>query len=652
MALKWLRQHQKRVLIPLSVVVIIVFVFLFGAGGRRGDDSGSVIVAEVGGRKITRNEYSEYLRILRALRYNPRPRAAYEFLRRAEVARRAGLRIGAEELRDRVRMIVKSVLRPGPGELTEAEYREALGRLSISPSAFEEFMEAVLLAETMPQIVASASRITDDEYYLAYCREGELIALKKRDFLVAAFEKDVEKPTDEEVQEFYDEHKDLKPELETAFATEPKVSVEYAFAEKKLAGRLAQVLAEYAPLTHQGGLTAGPLGSLSSGITHAAMAAVRESEIRQIYDRDKEGRYKLPDKPKEPEESAEPKAEEGQETAEGQEGQGEEPEEPPEPRYKPLDEVRGEIAKEVDSRLENPAARQAADRFVETIKDRSRLRTFEADSLAAGLGLAGLPAALGSSGLWDRADFMSACGEAGVTYGVSGLKTEDALKTFAPLVAPPRSTWSIANSAVSNAKAGSGGRLSGTVGVANGSVVWRVADHAGSRTLTLEEAKDAVVKRIVHARAEKKARDAAMDFITELVEGTADLKTLMDAGDPLHVSYGHIKPFVSQGVNEIPRLPVAFKENTRDVVTEEDRESNEELAAMHTERYRVAVVSQRNTPDREKFEKACEGEPDWRTGRSARMLPFVRRTFMTEHWEDETREKVHARFYADGGGRR
>lgn len=645
-ALKWLRTKQKQILVPVAVVVIISFVFLFGSGGgRSGDGRDEEVVAEVGAQKITRARYKEYRTIARVLRL---PYSPYYYLVHAEVARRGGMRVGSEQRRDRIRyeMVAKGVLRSDPGGFTDAQYRRALNEHGISNSTFQEFMETVLLAETVWQAVASATHVTEDEYYLAYCRERELVALRRRDFVVSSFEKDVEKPSEEEIREYYDEHSDLDPELETALSTEPEVAIEYAFVEKKLAGRIARLLRENAPLTRPEGLMAGELGSAAAGLTSAVVAAAREGEIRKRYEDQKDRRYKLPDEPDKPGKKEGEEGAEGKEAAEGEGKEGEQgeqgEEEPPKPRYRPLDEVRDEIAKGIDLPLENGAARRAADEVIEVMKKRSHLRTFEADSLLAGLGLAPLPAGLASSALWDRADFMVACEEAGAVHGATGLLKEKDLASIKPL----GRTSAISRGAMAKAKGGAGGSPSRATSVGGGYAVWRVADYLASRTLTLEEAKEEIAGRIVHARAERKAREAAEDFIMGLVDGTADLASMRERR-PQSIMKADVKPFALLGVGEVPERPVAFKQDRRTVVEEESRERDEESAVMETAHYRVAVVTERKTPERERFEK----DANWRT-RQERTLPLVRWRFIVEHWQDEVEGKVRARFYGSRDGRR
>ena len=272
------------------------------------------------------------------------------------------------------------------------------------------------------------------------------------------------------------------------------------------------------------------------------------------------------------------------------------------------------------------------------VKDRARFRTFEADSVLAGLGLAGLPGAVASSGVWDRVEFVSACQEAGAVYGVTGVLDEEGLKTVEPL----GNTWGISNNAIPWAKTGEADSLNGPARVSKGSAVWRAAEYVAPRTLTFAEAKEAARERMIHARAEKKAREAATDFIAELVEGTADLGSMKETPYSM-VGGGSVKPFVLQGAGEVPTLPAAFKENGMQVVTEESRRQDEELAVMRTAHYRVAIVEGRRSPPREEF----ENNKGWRQDRTGGQLPLVRWRFMVDHWRDEVREGTDPRNFIE-----
>ena len=103
-----------------------------------------------------------------------------------------------------------------------------------------------------------------------------------------------------------------------------------------------------------------------------------------------------------------------------------------------------------------------------------------------------------------------------------------------------------------------------------------------------------------------------------------------------------VKPFATLGVGEIPEMPVAFEENgSTPVAIEEGAAADDERAVMRTARYRVAVVVDRGTPTRERFEK----DKGWR-GRTGTTLPTVRQVFMAEHWSDEAGQQVKTRFFA------
>ena len=148
MALKWLRRHQKRVLIPLTVVLIFTFVFLWGGSGRGRGRRGAGPVALLGGQPVTGVEHAEYLRLLLSLRSSINVStgefAPFHYLSRAIAAERAGVAVSRRQLRDVVRAIMSTPFWIGSSRFTEAEYRRVLSGHRLTAPAFESFLEKIL----------------------------------------------------------------------------------------------------------------------------------------------------------------------------------------------------------------------------------------------------------------------------------------------------------------------------------------------------------------------------------------------------------------------------------------------------------------------------------------------------------------------------
>jgi hypothetical protein len=681
LALHWFRRYHKRLLIPLAVVVIFTFVVLpnLESDGGGSDDRWVSIEGETLGAG-QQQAYSNALLVIARARGTPVGLTAHlYYIVRAKLAEKAGIKVPTSQVREAIRGIMSAPGLLGKSDFTNAEYRARLQDLQVQPAVFEDFVRRFIAAETLKYVMQSAAYIGGEELKLAFRRDGDRVRLRVKDFKVADFAKEAAAPTDEEIAKYYAEHKDLPLRDDIALATEPEVSIEYAFVEKRGAEALAKKLRKLDEGLRFEALLGGPGAALAGRLAEASLLADHEEQVLSRYESDKRSRYKLPaPKPK-----AVPKGEDKDAKKDAKKqgavqtsGAGlasmvllpalaapapeeppaePEPPEEPEEKFKPLEEVRDQVEQSVAQRAYRDAASRSARRFQDVVSERERLRPLGADALGAGLALAGLPALEGAAGTPARFDVLDACKEAGAVHGVTRLAKPDALKQVPGL----GTLRNIPDTAVSRAESGSGAEWTGPSGVGSGSIVWRVADYVEPRLLTLEEAKATIRERIIHERATVLAAKAAEKFRRNLQAGKVGVAE-MTLTPPLKASDPKAGPFAEIGIAEVAAEAVAVgkERGARVVVNIPDRtaelgrtlsEANvtaeageiaeisgrlaNETRAWQTALYRVAVPVERDEPSHSEY-------ASWRGGRQASRLEVNRGAFMVGVWNDVALDQV------------
>jgi len=682
---------------PLAVIVIISFVFLWGGGGLSGGGAGEAAWVRIGGETITASQLAAYRQALLVIAQTGLPVRDNEryYLLAAKLAERAGVRISADQARDAIRAIMSSPRLLGKRDFTNAEYRARLTELRVMPTVFEEFVRRFLAAETLSGVMRSGGYVSGEEFKLAFKRDNDRMKLRVKDFKVADFEKEVAAPTDEEIATYYEEHKLLPLDNSIALATEPEVSIEYAFVERRGAEALAKSLRLADEAVRFEGLLGGPGAELAGRLAATALEVDREERVTSQYETDKQrGRHKAP--PPKPKEAPKPapgdgdKKDENRDEKKDAKGDGAarsggtglasmialpalaapapeeppvepEPPEEPEEKFKPLEEVRDIVERTVERNAYRDAANGPARRFREIASDYERLRPVRGDALSEGLAIGAVPALAAAAGMPARFDVLRACEEAGAVHGVTRLAKAEALKRVPRLGSMMR----IPETAVSRAASGTGGEWLGPERVGNGSVVWRVADHVEPRLLTLEEAKATIRKRILHERAADLAAKAAKEFRRRLQGGEAGVAE-MTLTPPLTTSRGKAQPFAMLGIGEVTREVVAVGKE-RDATVSVDvpalaarltgvlekagadietiRSTADRLAAetsaWETALFRVAVPVERIEPGQGQYAAwRNRQESPWDPSLTPQKLIRSREAFMLEIWEDVAIDEI------------
>lgn len=227
-----IRKYSKLVMVPMYGLIILAFVF-GGVQGYRGIQSSADAVAKVGSHSITQAEWDaaqqEEVKRIRAAMPNADPKlldspearyATLERLVREKVWQEAG--------NDAVRVITDARLakeieaipavaatRRADGSLDVEAYKQLLKNNGMEPAQFDARVRSELLLRQNEQALgrsAFATKAVADSALNAFFqrREVQLVYYKAADYLAAV------KPTDAEVQAYYDSNKSRFQSAESA----------------------------------------------------------------------------------------------------------------------------------------------------------------------------------------------------------------------------------------------------------------------------------------------------------------------------------------------------------------------------------------------------------------------------------------------------
>jgi hypothetical protein len=290
------------------MVIIPTFV-LVGVMGRGERGGGGRTAMKIDGETVTFDRLWEYQRAYQVMvgSRGTRPAemlqlhsAVSGILQQAKLAEKWGVQVSTAQLQDTIRNVMSRVL--GTKNFTDAQYRAALEDRRVSRPVFEELVTKIIAGNVLGATASGVGHMTDEELFLAYCREKDRIKLQLKDFHVTTYEKDVKKsgaPTEEELKSYFEERKDLSLERELALKTEPEVAIEYGFVDSESAGRLARTLRRADRAVGFDGGLAGAGGALCGRIAAAALSASYEDRLLKQYESDKRsGLYRI--RPKRP----------------------------------------------------------------------------------------------------------------------------------------------------------------------------------------------------------------------------------------------------------------------------------------------------------------------------------------------------------------
>lgn len=304
----WFRKNQKKLL----GIFVIVLMAAWGIGpaisvltGRFGEKP----VGTIFGEEVSQNEFNEAIRrwsrVFLHQSETPVVETVWKQLMLVREAERLGLRVSDGEVLEGVNMISANLFGGMVNIPVDRIIAILCSTLGVGEPQLLQTIREGLLIEKLYAFIRDSIKISSEEAWQKYSRENEqakvkYIALRAKDIA------DYVEVNEDEIQSFYDEHRDKFPnpfEGVRGYKEQEKVKIEY-------------LMARYDDLKDQ--------------------VTVQEDEIRKYYEDNKDTKYKIEETPPD---KKEPSSEE--------EGKYTEPVTEPEkettPKYKPFDEVKEEI---------------------------------------------------------------------------------------------------------------------------------------------------------------------------------------------------------------------------------------------------------------------------------------------------------------------
>ena len=255
MKLEWFRTHKNFVYWVLLPVVGGTMAFFgigsMGGGSVFGRPSPRVMYKlarndrTVGEHYVSSSEVMNY-RLLLTKFIGPRARDVLtidvgHYLYGVAQAKAAGFEIGSEEMKERLRDVVKGQLRSREPSTTpvatEEIYDKLLSEMKMSAPDFEQLTHDSEISQKFNRFEMSV-QVSDAELYAEYCRDKETVRLRYKVFKSADYMDKTTPAGDERIKEFYNQNKDKKIDMKDVLYTEAKLSAEVLAidGDKYLAG--------------------------------------------------------------------------------------------------------------------------------------------------------------------------------------------------------------------------------------------------------------------------------------------------------------------------------------------------------------------------------------------------------------------------------
>ena len=537
MLLQKLRRHQKRILIPLAVVVTTVMVFSMGNVRLRDIFSGTRDPVVIPGTRYRRSDLGRAVLRLRAavpqfgswvqqvhqrrgkVEEGDLPSAeiaAYlHYLLPLERARAAGLTVSdaqlAKDLRESIDFIVA---RQGEPDRAKA-YAEYLREYKLPRFRFEETRRDVLLIDKYRDLIGAVTGApaSIEDAYLQHCLDAQTVDLDVVAFPVKEFEGAIEPVTVEDLREEYARRARL-PRFRPyrPYPQFPKFEIQQPVPEALYTEPLARV--EYL---------------LAETENFKKDVSVEPQEIADHYDRNRDADFRV-----EPEKKA------------GEEGEGADAgEEKPDastPQFKPLDEVRDEIVRRLTEKKALEAAKKALEEAVEVYNAGAPLRETwidggpprpgEEESTLAGVPLtpAGGKKEEGEKEKEEKPEekperapsLAEVAKEHGLSTGKTELLDEESMEKLPVFEGLVYGDGILANKVFGEkpeARAEIVGRLSKPAETKAGCVAVTLRAHHAARKQTFAEARGKIEEALAAERARSLTRKACAEVREKLVTG-------------------------------------------------------------------------------------------------------------------------------------
>lgn len=347
MVFRLIRQNEKATK-WIYIVVVVFTMFTFSVTGAVyawfHDDGSTEGVAgsfvTTNGRAVDIDEQEFGFTKMRLARINndafKDDEAVWQFLMVDALAQDAGIRISDEMLSASIQEIFDN--QGIPADQRANAYRAWHENMGMSAAEFESMFRRLLRNQVYQGLFAEPMRIRSEDVFKKFQEENEVLTVECVKFADADFAAQIDKTkvTDEELTAFLD--KDLDIQKKNRDFSSP--------AEFKLDVAVIEV-------------ASADVEKIRAAIPEA-QRTISDFEIQRIYDERKETKYKLPDSEVKPAEGeakpaeGETKPEEGEaKPAEGEAKPAEGEAKPAEgdaaegPKYRPLEEVKAEIEKEL-----------------------------------------------------------------------------------------------------------------------------------------------------------------------------------------------------------------------------------------------------------------------------------------------------------------
>lgn len=205
----------------LFAIIIVVFVFFYGFSDLRKSDKGSV-VATVGDRKISINEYmTAYKNMLQFYRTLYKDQLSDETIEKLglkqkvledlvdrEILLQEAARLNIQVTPETVRKAVMATPAfQDNGVFSERLYQRALSYYGIAPADFEKDKEKELVLKMMENMITRAVTVSDQEVRDMYLLQNEKATIEYVCFTPDTIKEKIT-VTDTELKDYYDKHRE------------------------------------------------------------------------------------------------------------------------------------------------------------------------------------------------------------------------------------------------------------------------------------------------------------------------------------------------------------------------------------------------------------------------------------------------------------
>ena len=316
----WLRKKQKLILAFLCCALMVVFIgggALFSALARQSPIGGRIFNRAVSGDELEAQARGIYLLSGGRLGGDLAFAKAWELLLLNEEAQRFGINVGDGEIRDRLKDRFPN--QAGDG-LSQADYHDFLAKQHATPLTYEEALKTVLTANQLQECILRNVNLPKEEAWLWYSRENRKI---KVTYLMLRAEDlaPLIQLQAGEIKDYYQKHtepRDPAAPPAPSYRDPEQIQIEYVLARSE---------------------------------KYAKDIKITSQQIQDHYDQHKKD-YLLPEP-----------ATNDKDKPQTESGAAEEKK--PAPQYKPLDQVRNEIEKN----LRGQAAEREADKIIKQVNE-------------------------------------------------------------------------------------------------------------------------------------------------------------------------------------------------------------------------------------------------------------------------------------------